>query len=60
MKQLVSLSKRLAGRVRWRKRNAVLPTTTALAVSTSSRELAIGRKPSSGNGEDPQTSTAVL
>ena len=59
MKQLVSLSKRLAGRVRWRKRNAVLPTT-ALAVSTSSRELAIGRKPSTENGEDPQTSTAVL
>ena len=59
MKQLVSLPKSLVGGVRWKKRNTVLPTS-ALGASTRSRELAIVREPSTGNREDPQTSSAEM
>ena len=58
MKRLVFLPKSWLEGVRWRKRNAVLPTVSALGASTRRRELAIGREPSTGNREDPQTSSA--
>ena len=60
MKRLVLLAKSWAGGVRWRKRNAVLPTSatgSAIDASTRSGELAIGRELSTGNREDPQTSS---